>query len=145
MLGAVDRAEPDRRWSIGPLRASMYFVALLIASLGVLFASVESILPFATRVTAALLGLLIATTLVLWAHRSFGWLTLASMVVLSLAFVLPGLLIRSTPTPCPRHSITPCDPGLNGHLGLRVGFAAALIGVAFVIAVVGTVRTSRSD
>jgi hypothetical protein len=143
----VSTARSDLRWSLRTLRVVTYYLALLVLSTGVLLAFVASIYPSITRVAFVAFAVAIAGTLVLLAHQSLGWHAGASALCLSLAFVLPGLLIRSTPDSTSCRSVTgppPCDPAINSHLGLRVGLMAALLGLALVLAVLGSARSSRA-
>jgi hypothetical protein len=128
------------------MRGVTYFLALLVASLGALLAWVASDFPLMTRVAVVVFGLAIAAILVLLVRRPLSWLTMASTLGLFLAFVLPGLLIQSTPdtTVCLRLTgPPPCDPPMNDHLGLRVGLTALLLGLSLFLAVKASTRLPR--
>jgi hypothetical protein len=126
------------------LRATTYFAALLIVSTAALLAFVASSLPDATRITLAAFGLVIAAVLVLLVHQPIGHMTAASAIFVALAFILPATLVHETS----RGGLcgggpTPCDPGMNSHMGLRVGLMAALLLASLVSAAVGLFRFSR--
>lgn len=126
------------------LRATTYFIAFLILSTAALLAFVASSLPDATRIALAAFGLLIAAVLVLLVHQPIGRMTAVSAILLALAFILPATLVHETPRGglC-AGAITPCDPGMNSHLGLQIGFAAVLLSAALVTAAVGLFRAAR--
>jgi hypothetical protein len=122
----------------------MYFVALLVASTATLLAFVASSLPDVTRITLAAFGVVIAAMLVLLVHQPIGRMSAISAILVALAFILPASLVHETS----RGGLcgggpTPCDPGMNSHMGLRVGLMAVLLFASLVSAAVGLFRSSR--
>ena len=126
------------------LRATTYFLALLVASTAALLAFVASSLPNATRITLAAFGVAIAAVLVLLVHQPIGRMTAASVILFAMAFIVPKLFVHETwnAALC-RGSSTPCTPTPNSHMGLRLGLAAVLLSAALVTAAVGLIRSSR--
>jgi hypothetical protein len=137
---------PERSATTGRiqvLRATTYFAALVVASTAALLAFVASSLPDVTRLTLAAFGLVIAAVLVLLVHQPIGRMSAASAILVALAFILPAVLVHETP----RGGLcgggpTPCDPGIDSHMGLRVGLMAILLLAALVVAAVGLFRSS---
>lgn len=126
------------------LRATTYFVALLVASTAGLLAFVDSYESAAARIAFAALGLVIAAVMVLWVHQPIGRMSVSSAILLILAFIAPTTLVHETfNTALCRGSTTPCTPTPNSHLGLRLGLAAVLLSAALVTAAVGLFRSSR--
>jgi hypothetical protein len=138
---------PERSATTGRilvLRATTYFAALVVASTAALLAFVASSLPDVTRLTLAAFGLVIAAVLVLLVHQPIGRMSAASAILAASAFILPAALVHETP----RQGLcgggpTPCDPGINSHMGLRVGLMAALLSTALITAAIGPFRSSR--
>jgi hypothetical protein len=126
------------------LRAATYFAALLVASTAALLAFVASSLPDVTRITFAAFGLVIASVLVLLAHQPIGRMSAISAIVVTLAFILPATLVHETSGGglC-GGGPTPCDPGMNSHMGLRLGLMAILLFGALIAAGVGAIGSSR--
>jgi hypothetical protein len=124
--------------TIQVLRGATYFVALLFALTGTLLAFVASVPAYVG------FGLLIAAVLILLAHQRLGRMTLLTAILLILSFTVPAIFVHETPdtTGCAQ-ALTPCDPAMNSHLGLRLGLAAALLFAALVTAGIGLVRSSR--
>lgn len=120
------------------LRGATYFIALLVVSTAALLAHVSSVLAHAA------FGLVIAAVLVMLVHQPIGRMTLSSAILLALAFIVPATFVHETPdtTGC-AGAMSPCDPAMNSHLGLRLGLAAVLLFAAFVTAAVGRLRSSR--
>ena len=127
-----------------PLRAVAYFLALLVLGTGALLVIVASDFPTAARLGLSGVSIAIAGVIVLLVHQPPGRLSIAAGILVVFSFVLPPLLIHETPTGCLGHlGPTPCDPGMNVHLGLQVGLMAALAGVALLAAIVGAARSSN--
>ncbi len=131
-------------WRIQVLRATTYFGALLVVSTAALLALVASSLPDVTRITLAAFGVTIATVLVLLVHQPIGRMSAVSTILVALAFILPATLIHETSRGgrC-GGGPTPCDPGMNSHMGIRLGLMAILLLAALIAAGVGVIRSSR--
>ena len=126
------------------LRATTYFLALLVASTAALLAIVASSLPDATRITLAALGVVIAAVLVLLIHQPIGRMTAASVILFAMAFIVPKFFVHETlNVALCRGSSTPCTPMPNSHPGLRLGLATVLLSAALITAAVGRFRSSR--
>jgi hypothetical protein len=119
------------------LRATTYFVALLIASTAGLLAYVSSVLAFAA------FGLVIAAVLVLLVHQPISRVTAVSALLVALAFIAPATLVHVTYSSAGCVDGVPCDPAPNLHWGLRFGLTALLLCAALVAAAVGLFRSSR--
>ena len=120
------------------LRATTYFVALLIASTAALLAYVSSVFAY------AVFGLIIAAVLVLLVHQPVSHMTALSAIWLALAFIVPKVFVHETlNTALCRGSTTPCTPTPDSHLGLRLGLAGVLLSAALITAAVGRFRSSR--
>ena len=119
------------------LRATTYFVALLVASTAALLAYVSSVFAYAA------FGLIIAALLVLWVHQPISSMTVLSVVLLPLAFIVPATLVRVTFSSAGCVEGVPWYPAPNLHGGLRLGLAAVLLSAALVTAAVGLFRSSR--
>jgi hypothetical protein len=76
------------------LRATTYFVSILVVSASALLAFVASTLPDATRIALAAFGLIIAVVLVLLVHQPIGLVTASSAILAALAFILPATLVH---------------------------------------------------
>jgi hypothetical protein len=137
--------EPSRTsWRIQVLRATTYLAALLVVSTAALLALVASSLPDVTRITLVAFGVTIAAVLVLLVHQPIGRMSVVSTILAALAFIVPATLVHETS----RGGLcgggpTPCDPGMNSHMGLRLGLMAILLFAAFITAGVGVIRSSR--
>jgi hypothetical protein len=119
------------------LRATTYFVALLVASTAALLAYVSSVFAYAA------FGLIIAVLLVLLVHQPISSTTVSSVVLLALAFIVPATLVHVTFSSAGCVEGVPCDPVPNLHGGLRLGLAAVLLSAALATAAVGLFRSSR--
>lgn len=123
---------------ITPLRATAYFIALLVLGTGALLVIVASDLPAAARIGLSGVSIAIAGVMVLLVHQPLGRLSISAAMLVVFSFILPPLLIHETPTGCLGHvGPPPCDPGMNLHLGLQVGLMAALAGAALLAAITG--------
>ena len=105
---------------------------------------VASSLPDVTRITFVAFGVTIAAVLVLLVHQPIGRMSVVSTILAALAFIVPATLVHETS----RGGLcgggpTPCDPGMNSHMGLRLGLMAILLFAAFITAGVGVIRSSR--
>ena len=137
--------DPSRTsWRIEVLRATTYFAALLVVSSAALLALVASSLPDVTRITLAAFGVTIAAVLVLLVHQPIGHMSVVSTILVALAFILPAILVHETSGGglC-GGGPTPCDPGMNSHMGLRLGLMAILLFGALIAAGVGAIGSSR--
>jgi hypothetical protein len=119
-------------------------VALVALGIGAILVIVGSNFPTPARVGLSLFTIAIAGVIVLLVHQPIGRLSISAAILVVLSFVLPPMLIHSTPTSCVGHvGPPPCDPAMNLHLGLRVGAMAVLAGAASLAAIAGTLRFSR--
>lgn len=136
------RAELPPR-GITPLRAATYFIALLVLGTGALLVTVASNFPTSARIGLSGVAIAIAGVMVLLVHQPLSRLSISAAILVALSFILPPLLIHSTPTGCLGHvGPPPCDPGMNSHLGLQVGLMAALAVAALLAAIAGAARSS---
>jgi hypothetical protein len=145
MLALVSREQSATTGRMQVLRATTYFVGLLVASTATLLAFADSSLPDVTRITlAAVVGLVIVAVLMLLVHQPIGRMSAVSAILVALAFILPATLVHETSKGglC-GGGPTPCDPGMNSHVGLRVGLMAVLLFASLVSAAVGLFRSSR--
>ena len=124
------------------LRGVTYFVALLVAGSGVLIAVADTSSPRGTRALYVCFGFVISTVLVLLVHQRPSRFTVFSFVFLTLVFVAPATLVRTTweSTGCVMG--VPCDPAPHSHEGLRIGLAAVTLSAALTTAAVGLFRSS---
>jgi hypothetical protein len=129
---------------ITPLRAVAYFIAVLVLGTGALLVIVASDFPAAARIGLSGVSIAIAGVMVLLVHQPLGQLSISAAILVVFSLIFPPLLIHETPTGCHGQvGPTPCDPGLNSHLGLQVGLMAALAGAALLAAIAGATRSSR--
>jgi hypothetical protein len=122
---------------IRALRAATYFVALLVASTAGLLAYVSAVLMY------SVFGLVIAAVLVLLVDQPISRLTVASMVLVTVAFIAPATFVHITYSSAGCIDGVPCDPAPNLHEGLHLGLAAVLLFAALITAAVGAIRSSR--
>jgi hypothetical protein len=128
---------------ITPLRAAAYFIALLILGTAALLVTVASNFPTSTRIGLSGIAIAIAWVIVLLVHQLLSRLSISVAILVALSFILPPLLIHSTPTGCLGHvGRPPCDPGMNSHLGLQVGLMAAFVGAALLASIARAARSS---
>jgi hypothetical protein len=123
--------------AIQVLRATTYFVALLIASTAALLAYVSSVFAYAA------FGLIIAAVLVLLVHQPIGLMTVTSVILVALAFIVPATSVHTTFSSSGCVDGVPCDPAPNLHEALRLGLAAILFSAALVTAAGGLFRSFR--
>jgi hypothetical protein len=140
----VDTVRTARSDYLSLLRGVTYFVALLVAGSGVLIAVADTSSPRGTRALYVCFGLVIATVLVLLVHQQPSRFTVFSFVFLTLVFVAPATLVRTTweSTGCVMG--VPCDPAPHFHVGLRPGIATVLLLASLLSAVAGVLRSPRS-
>jgi hypothetical protein len=115
----------------------MYFLALLVVSTAALLAYASSVLAYMA------FGLAIAAMLVLLVHQPISLMTVASAVLVTLAFIVPATLVHATYRSSGCIDGVPCDPAPNLHGELRLGLAGVLLSAALVVAAVGLFRASR--
>jgi hypothetical protein len=140
----VEAGRSTSSGSIQVLRGGTYFLALLVVGLGALLAFVDSTSPAVNRIAYIAFGLVIATVLVLLVQQPIGRITVASVLLLVLAYIVPAVFVHETfhSTGCIQG--VPCDPAPNLHEGIRFGLAAALLVASLVGAAAGQIRSSRS-
>lgn len=125
------------------LRATTYFLALLVASTAALLAFVASSLPDATRIALAAIGVVIAAVLVLLVHQPIGRMTAASVILFAMTFVVPKIFVHETFSSAHCVRGVPCDPVPSSHPGLRLALAGVLLFISLMTAAVGLIRSSR--
>jgi hypothetical protein len=140
----VSRERSATTERIQVLRATTYFVALLVVSTAALLAFVDSLSPTVTRIAYTAFGVVIAAVLVLLVHQPIGRMSVFSAILLALAFIIPETFVHETfnSAQC-IGSTTPCDLAPINHPGLRLAIAAVLLFASLVSAAVGLFRSSR--
>ena len=139
----MDTVRTARSEYVSLLRGVTNFFALLVAGSGALLAFVDENSPVPTRTAYVAFGLIIAAVLILMVHQGISRMTVASLILLALAFIAPATLVRTTWESTGCVTGVPCDPSPNDHLGLRFGLAGAFLLAALITGVAGLVRSSK--
>jgi lysylphosphatidylglycerol synthetase-like protein (DUF2156 family) len=133
-MGAQQSAS---RGNISVLQGATYFMALLTASTAALLAYVSSVPAYLA------FGLTIAAVIVLLAHQPISRMTVASVVLVTVAFIAPATLVHVTYSSAGCVDGVPCDPAPNAHEGLRFGLAGVLLCAGLLVALIGLFLPSR--
>jgi hypothetical protein len=139
----VETARSARSDYVSLLRGATYSLALLVAGSGALLAFVDENSSVPTRTAYVALGLVFAAVLIVMVHQGISRMTVASVILLALAFIAPATLVRTTWESTGCVTGVPCDPSPNDHLGLRFGLAGAFLLAALITGVVGLDRSSK--
>ena len=139
----VETVRTERTEYVPLLRGVTYILALLVAGSGALLAFVDQNSPVPTRTAYVAFGLVIAAVLIVMVHQGISRITVASVILLALAFIARVTLVRTTWENTGCETGVPCDPSPNDHLGLWFGLAGAFLLAALITGVVGLVRSLK--
>jgi hypothetical protein len=106
-----------------------------------MLAITASTMPTSVRVASLAVAIAIAAVLVLLVHQRFGTLTVVSAMLVSLAFVIPAVTIRTTWESSGCGGGVPCDAYPIGHDGLVMSLVATFLIGALFAAIVGLARS----